>query len=157
MKLSEFKSHLSEISELNLFLPDGQPVPSHFHITEAGFVTKHFIDCGKTIHLKKTAVFQVWSAEDVWHRLKPEALISIINKSDKVFRGEDPEVEIEYQMETIGKFGLEYKAGDFILTVKQTDCLAKNRCEVLPGISNPSGIGENQKDFAVCKPVSGCC
>lgn len=157
MKLSEFKTYLSGVSKLNFLLPDGQPVPSHFHITEAGLVTKHFIDCGKTIHLKKTAVFQVWTARDVWHRLKPATLIGIINKSDKVFRGEDPEVEIEYQMETIGKFGLSYKDGDFILTAKQTDCLAKERCEILPEAAGPSDAINSKKGVAVCEPSSDCC
>jgi hypothetical protein len=157
MKLSEFKNHLSNVSTLNLILPNGQPVPSHFHITEAGLVTKHFIDCGKTIHLKKTAVFQVWTARDVWHRLKPATLIGIINKSDKVFRGEDPEVEIEYQMETIGKFGLSYKDGDFILTAKQTDCLARERCEINPEYDKLSHQQGQMKRNAVCLPASGCC
>jgi hypothetical protein len=157
MKLSEFKTYLSGVSKLNFLLPDRQPVPSHFHITEAGLVTKHFIDCGKTIHLKKTAVFQLWASNDVWHRLKPDTLVGIINKSDKVFRGEDPEVEIEYQMETIGKFGLTFKDGDFILTATQTDCLAKERCDIIPEMAKHSGITERAKGVAICEPSSGCC
>ncbi|TVR34783.1 MAG: hypothetical protein EA390_02515 [Balneolaceae bacterium] len=157
MKLSEFKTYLSGVSKLNFLLPDGQPVPSHFHITEAGLVTKHFIDCGKTIHLKKTAMFQLWTAQDVWHRLKPETLIEIINKSDKVFRGEDPDVEIEYQMETIGKFGLTFKNGDFILTTTHTDCLAKEKCEIIPEMANHSDVADSEVGFTVCEPSSGCC
>ena len=156
MKLSEFKDHLGNAENLSFILPDGNAVPSHFHITEAGLLTKHFIDCGKTIHLKKTAVFQLWTAEDFDHRLKPATVLSIIEKSHKVFAGEDPEVEIEYQMETIGKFGLEYTDGEFRLTPRHTDCLAKYKdsdsCEIVPSFSEPTGKSE-----ACCGVESPCC
>lgn len=153
MKLSEFKSHLSNTKELNLVQHDGSPVPSHFHITEAGLLTKHFIDCGKTIHMKKSAVFQLWSSEDVWHRLKPESVISIIDKSHRVFQGEDPEVEIEYQTETVGKFGLEFDGDQFILTSKKTECLAKETCGIEP--SQAETI--EPETSACCESTSGCC
>jgi hypothetical protein len=151
MKLSEFKATLNDIDELNLMQHDGTPVPSHFHITEAGLLTKHFVDCGKTIHLKKSAVFQVWTAEDVWHRLKPETVVDIIDKSHKVFQGEDPEVEIEFQMETIGKFGLDFDGKNFLLVPKETDCLAKERC----GIESASGLLSETAE--ACVPGGGCC
>ena len=151
MKLSDFRNHLNSIDELHFVLPDGSEVPAHFHITEAGLLTKHFIDCGKTIHLKKTAVFQLWTAEDYDHRLKPATAASIIDKSHKVFTGENPEVEIEYQMDTIGKFGLEFENGRFVLTPTYTDCLAKQRCE-LPAVQvlaeDPAGC---------CAPGVGYC
>lgn len=153
MKLSEFKSHLSEVEELNLVQHDGTPVPSHFHITETGLLTKHFIDCGKTIHLKKSAVFQVWSAGDVWHHLKPETVISIINKSHRVFQGEDPEVEIEYQMETVGKFGLEFDGSNFVLTPKQTECLAQEACSLESALDEAVG----SQTSVCCEPGGGCC
>lgn len=153
MKLSEFKSHLSNVENLNLIQHDGTPVPSHFHITEAGLLTKHFIDCGKTIHTKKSAVFQVWSAEDVWHRLKPKTVISIIDKSHKVFQGEDPEVEIEYQTDTVGKFGLEFDGNRFMLTTKKTECLAKETCGVKPTQTATT----EQETSACCEPSGGCC
>lgn len=150
MRLSEFRHHLDNLNELTFTLPDGTEVPPHFHITEAGLLTKHFIDCGKTIHLKKTAVFQLWTADDTDHRLKPSVAGSIIDKSYKVFAGEDPEVEIEYQMDTIGKFGLEFEAGRFFLTPTHTDCLAKERCEVVPVIDIAEEAG-------YCTPGGGCC
>lgn len=151
MNLSEFKDYLNDLDELNLLQHDGTPVPSHFHITEAGLLTKHFVDCGKTIHLKKSAVFQVWSAEDVWHRLKPETVVDIIDKSHKVFQGEDPEVEIEYQMETIGKFGLDFDGNNFLLVPKETECLAKERCGI------DSAYGKLSETAAACVPGAGCC
>lgn len=151
MKLSDFRQHLDTISELNFILPDGTEVPCHFHITEAGLLTKHFIDCGKTIHLKKTAVFQLWTADDTGHRLKPSTVGGIIDESYKVFAGEDPEVEIEYQMDTIGKFGLEFQNGRFALTPTYTDCLAKERCEVVP----VTALAEEAT--GCCTPGGGCC
>ena len=47
MKLSQFKQHLDTVSALNFVQPNGNFVPNHFHITEAGLTTKHFIDAGK--------------------------------------------------------------------------------------------------------------
>jgi hypothetical protein len=153
MKLSEFKYHLGHTENLSFLLPDGTAVPSHFHVTEAGLLTKHFIDCGKTIHLKKTAVFQLWTADDTHHRLEPETVVQIIDKSHRVFDGEDPEVEIEYQMETIGKFGLEFENGKFLLTPTYTDCLAKERCEVPP----QQIMAEKSASAECCTPAGGCC
>ncbi|MGA8855051.1 MAG: DUF6428 family protein, partial [Christiangramia sp.] len=48
MKLSEFKNQLSRLKEIAFQLPNGQLVPEHFHVTEVGKITKHFIDCGGT-------------------------------------------------------------------------------------------------------------
>jgi hypothetical protein len=151
MKLSEFRNQLNKIDDLSFTLPDGAMVPSHFHITEAGLLTKHFIDCGKTIHLKKTAVFQLWTADDYHHRLKPATVASIIDKSYKVFAGEDPEVEIEYQMDTIGKFGLDFQSGRFVLTPTYTDCLAKENCEITPALATAD------ETAGCCVPGGGCC
>jgi len=35
------------------------------------------------------------------------------------------EVEVEYQSDTIGRYGLDFEQGRFLLTTKQTDCLAR--------------------------------
>ena len=43
---------------------------------------------------------------------------------------ENLEIEIEYQSETIGKYGLEFEGGRFLLQATQTDCLAKEKCGV---------------------------
>ena len=58
MNLSQFKNHLDEVSQLNFIQPNGNFIPSHFHITEAGLTTKNFIDCGGTLELKKRLVFR---------------------------------------------------------------------------------------------------
>ena len=49
MKLSEVKSALKSLETIGFQLPDGSLVPSHFHVTEVGKVSKHFIDCGGTL------------------------------------------------------------------------------------------------------------
>ena len=49
MRLNEIKSILAKSEKIEFALPDGTLVPSHFHVTEVGKVTKHFIDCGGTV------------------------------------------------------------------------------------------------------------
>ena len=50
MTLSELKSLLAAHPQraFRLLLPDGDPVPVSFHITEVGRVHKSFLDCGGT-------------------------------------------------------------------------------------------------------------
>ena len=48
MRLSTFKQALAQIDKLQFQLPNGQFVPAHFHLTEAGYVTRDYIDCGGT-------------------------------------------------------------------------------------------------------------
>ncbi len=48
MKIAELKQNLAEVSAINFKLPDNTYLPVHFHVTEVGLVTKHFIDCGGT-------------------------------------------------------------------------------------------------------------
>jgi hypothetical protein len=82
MKLSELKTILAEVNTIAFELPNGSLVPSHFHVTEVGKVTKHFIDCGGTIRNEEVANFQLWSADDYDHRLHPEKLVDIIALSE---------------------------------------------------------------------------
>jgi Family of unknown function (DUF6428) len=55
MKISEFKTHLNNLDSVNFKLPNGTLVPLHFHITEVGRISKHFIDCGGDVHEEKYA------------------------------------------------------------------------------------------------------
>ena len=131
MKLSEFKNRLEALEQLEFVLQNGQKVPSHFHITEVGMTTKQFTDCGNTFRIQKTATLQLWSSVDFHHRLSPKKVLSIINSTTKMFEGEDLEIEIEFQQETVGKFGLDFNNNQFILTNTKTDCLAKTSCGVV--------------------------
>ena len=154
MKLSEFKQKLSAVNALNFILPNGNFIPRHFHITAAGLSTKHFIDCGGKTHTYKTAVVQIWVAQDFEHRLKPFGLLNIFNLSKNILDNDDLEIEVEYQTETVGIYQLGMQNENFTLLPKQTDCLAKSNCGV------PETKNELQLEIAetaCCKPGGGCC
>lgn len=153
MKLSGVKKSLSTVSSVNFQLPDGSFVPEHFHVTEIGLVTKHFIDCGGTVRTEKVANFQLWDANDFEHRLKPQKLLNIIALSEKIIHLEDLEIEVEYQGDTIGKYGLEFNGTNFLLLPMQTNCLAQDKCGIPPEKLKirVAATGEN------CTPGGGCC
>src|SRR5687768_4252512 len=131
MKLSDVKRILSNAETVDFKLENGASVPEHFHVTEVGLVTKHFIDCGGTVRNEKTANFQLWDANDFDHRLKPGKLLNIIALSEKTLGlDEDLEVEVEYQAETIGKYHLGHDGKNFILQSTKTACLASDKCGV---------------------------
>ncbi|WP_179346483.1 DUF6428 family protein [Winogradskyella ursingii] len=130
MRLSEIKTILKKLETIAFELPNGNLVPKHFHVTEVGEVTKNFIDCGGTLRNEKVVNFQLWNADDYDHRLHPEKLLNIIELSEKVLNIGDLEIEVEYQSDTIGKFGLDFNGTNFLLTSKQTDCLAKENCGI---------------------------
>jgi len=158
MKLSEIKNQLKNLSQIAFQLPNGELVPSHFHVTEVGLITKNFIDCGGQIREEAVVNFQLWEANDYDHRLHPEKLVSIIELSERKLLIPDLEVEVEYQMkETIGKFSLDFDGTNFQLKSKLTDCLAKDNCGI-PTKKMKTKIGEwKQKETSCCTPDSGCC
>ena len=149
MNLSAIKQILPTLENVLFELENGNKVPEHFHVTEVGMVTKNFIDCGGVIRSEKVVNFQLWNANDYDHRLKPTKLLNIIRLSEQKLGIEDLEIEVEYQGETIGKYGLKFKENTFILTNKQTDCLAKDNC----GIPEEKLVA-TQNTF---KPSDGCC
>lgn len=155
MKLSEIKNILNSQQTISFQLPNGELVPSHFHVTEVGKISKKFIDCGGTVREENVANFQLWSADDYDHRLHPEKLLNIIQLSEKVLGIEDLEIEVEYQSDTIGKFGLEFENNAFQLTTKHTDCLAKENCG-LPPEKKKVNLAEIEAS-SCCSPSSGCC
>ncbi len=156
MKLSQVKLLLPSMDVLQFKLENGTMVPAHFHITEVGMVSKHYIDCGGTIRKEKMVNFQLWYANDITHQLKPEKLLEIIELSEIKLGVEDQEIEVEYQAETIGKYGLAFDGTNFILLNKKTACLAEDQC----GIPTKQKI--NLKELTVlntnsCTPGSKCC
>ncbi|MDF4203284.1 DUF6428 family protein [Maribacter sp. SA7] len=155
MKLSEIKNHLAELDTIAFELPNGELVPNHFHVTEVGKITKNFIDCGGTVRNEEVVNFQLWNANDYDHRLHPEKLINIIELSEKVLGIEDLEIEVEYQGQTIEKFGLDFDGTNFRLTSKQTDCLAKDNCGI-PAEKPKLNLSEMDQQSS-CAPGSGCC
>ncbi|WP_375253509.1 DUF6428 family protein [Dokdonia donghaensis] len=155
MKLSEVKNVLNGLETISFQLPSGELVPSHFHVTEVGKVSKHFIDCGGTVRKEEVVNFQLWNADDYDHRLHPEKLVNIIELSEKILGIEDLEIEVEYQASTIGKYGLEFNGSSFLLTSKQTDCLAKDQCGI-PGVE-PAVEVVAETSSSCCGPNSTCC
>lgn len=156
MKLSELKAQLGTSGELNFRMPNGNYVPKHFHVTEVGQVHKHFIDCGGTVRREKTVSLQLWEASDFDHRLAPQKLNEIIALSEKVLGVEDGEIEVEYQSDTIGKYGLAFDGKDFVLTQKKTACLASDACGTTEKVKvNLSEL--HVKKAACCDIGSNCC
>jgi hypothetical protein len=154
MKLSEFKAHLEAHPEheLTFILPDGGRIAAHAHITEVGRVDKSFIDCGGTIRSVSAANLQAWVADDVDHRFAPAKLAKVLEASRALFRGEDLDVEIEYEDGYISQFpvveaGAEGKHVYFRLGTKHTDCLAKDVCLVEAAATAGEG----------CCGGGGCC
>jgi len=147
MKLLEFKTILKTKDTIAFQLPNGQLVPSHFHVTEVGGVEKNFIDCGGIIRKENRVNFQLWEANDYDHRLHPEKLVNIIDLSVEKLGLTDQEIEVEYQGETIGKYFLAYNGENFLLTKTLTDCLAKDNC----------GIPVETVENNTCIPGGGCC
>lgn len=151
MKLSDVKQALAGLPAVNFKLPDGSSVPQHFHVTEVGLVTKHFIDCGGVERKESVVNFQLWEAGDYDHRLAPQKFLHILNLSKKVLGDADAlNIEVEYQQDTIGKFDLTFDGKDFILAPKQTACLAQDACGI-PAKQMPA------KAVSGCAPKSGCC
>jgi len=157
MKLSEIKSHLNHLETIAFQLPDGTLVPNHFHVTEVGKVTKHFIDCGGTVRHEEVVNFQLWEANDYEHRLHPEKLLKIIELSQNKLDIGDFEIEVEYQGATIGKYGLDFDGKNFQLTTKMTDCLAKDNCGI-PKEKLKVNLSKLQSaEASCCTPGGGCC
>ncbi|WCM42625.1 DUF6428 family protein [Flavobacterium sp. CBA20B-1] len=157
MKLSTIKEILPTLENVAFQLENGTFVPEHFHVTEVGQITKKFIDCGGVVRTEKVINFQLWNADDYNHRLKPTKLLNIIKLSEEKLGIEDAEIEVEYQVETIGKFDLDFNGKTFVLKNKTTACLAEDAC----GIPSEKQK-KNLEDLSVntsnsCTPGGGCC
>ena len=154
MKLSEFKLYLKNSKKVEFQLPNGDYVPSHFHVTEVGLNSKKYIDCGSNIRITNKVNFQLWFADDYNHKISPEKLLRIIELSEKTFMLMDLEIEIEFQQSTIGVFDLDYKNDIFQLINKKTDCLDKQKC----GFEEKKMVEySSTKKQKICNPEDGCC
>jgi hypothetical protein len=159
MKKSHFIHCLREPGPIQFILPDGQRVAPHFHITEVGLTTRHFVDCGGTVREEQHLSLQLWVADDTEHRLAPLKLLSIIQTALPLIepKGLDVEVEVEYQNQSISRYGLAFDGTAFHLIAKQTGCLAEDQCGFTPQkhirpLSEITPINE-----AICSPGTGCC
>lgn len=154
MRLQELKSALTQVDQLRFVDSHGQVVPAHFHLTEVGRIEKHFIDCGGTMRKESKINFQLYTASDYDHRLGVQKMNSILNLSEQKLGLTDTDIEVEYQGETVGKYGLSFDGKSFHLLPTQTDCLAKEEC----GIPKPRvKLSDLNQQSASCTPESGCC
>lgn len=131
-------------------LPYGEFVPSHFHVTEVGRVQRNFIDCGGTHREAVSCLLQVWTANDLDHRLQAEKLAKILRLAEPVLNSEDLPVEIEYGEDVASQYFLSDaevtpKGLLLILAGKQTECLARDKC----------GVGSCKSEG--CCQSEGCC
>jgi hypothetical protein len=147
MKLHELKAALSANAQggIRMILPDGDRIPDEFHVTEVGYVSKKFIDCGGTARASDACVLQAWVSEsDREHRLSAGKLGSILEMARGVLPNDDLEVEVEYERCAISQYSLlsAEPIGDTVtlrLESKHTDCLAKEACGVEAGGCGPEG------------------
>lgn len=157
MKLLEFIESLKGMQSLTFRMPTGEAIPAHFHITEAGVVTKNYIDCGGTKRVETKIVFQIWVADDTEHRLKSEKLLGIIELAEAIHGYQDLEVEFEYQGETICTYGIQNSLGQFLFVNKFTDCLAKDKCGI-PEYKTKKNLADlTPSNGSSCTPGGGCC
>ncbi len=159
MLLSEVKQFLTDRTSFTIVLPDGTAVPRHFHVTEVGETTKHFIDCGGKVRHEKRANFQLWSADDYDHRLAPDKLVKIIEIAERELGLSNLEVEVEYQGErSIEKFGLAAEGDQLNLTGTATACLAREDCGLPEPVKKAAiSLVGFQSASKACTPGGGCC
>jgi hypothetical protein len=153
MLLSAFKHTIGQLDTLQFQLPNGQYVPAHFHLTEAGYVTRNYIDCGGTQRQEAKINFQLFVASDIDHRLQPQKVLDILDVVAQRINIPDVEVEIEYQQNTIGRYRLAFDGSVFQLINTQTACLASDQC----GIPQEKPRVRVTASGVSCDPKSGCC
>ena len=83
-------------------------------------------------------------------------MVHIIELSEKILDLGDLDIEVEYQGDTIGKFGLDFDGVNFLRTTTQTDCLAKSNCGI-PEVKTKVSLAGVQEVEECCEPGSGCC
>jgi hypothetical protein len=135
MKVKDFISFLSKNDlPVTFCLPEGNCIPSNFHITEVGRVNKFFVDCGGTKRQNSTCSLQIWVADDKDHRLTSNKLVKIFNLGSYLFV-ENLEIEVEYGINAISCYVLDnVKVNENEIIVfledKKTDCLAPDKCGI---------------------------
>jgi len=157
MTIEEIKVQLGQVENLRFKLPDGSFVPAHFHITEVGKLSKDFIDCGGVRRTEVEACFQLWQEEADDHRLAPQKLLKIIESSEAQLGLANLPIVVEYQgKNTIEKFNLAFDGDHFLLTSKQTACLASEECGV-PQEKKMIDLSSFTANANACTPGGGCC
>lgn len=157
MKLSQLQAALGTMEGVTFKLPDGTEVPAHFHVTEVGAVTKHYIDCGGTLRQDVSISMQLWQASDYDHRLQASKLSNILELAKSTLQLPDAEVEVEYQgASTIERYALTTTKDGLQLLPIETACLALDACGVGDKVKvNLAGAVATATNY--CSPDGGCC
>lgn len=157
MKLTAFKDLLVQHSEklVAFVFDDGEFIPGNFHVTEVGYVTKNFIDCGGTVRNTAHVQLQVWLGNDEDHTLPAGKLARIIDLAQPLIPSSGLDVEIEYENCVISQYVVEDASAEdgkviFRLGDKHTDCLAKEACGIVPAGAAGSAGG-------CCGGSTSCC
>jgi len=144
MKTNQLIKLLSDNADatLHMILPSGEAVPYHFHVTEVGHVRKNFIDCGGTHRESTSCLLQIWTAHDADHRLLAGKLSNILKQAGQMFGFDNLPVEVEYGIGVASQYVVDDVVVIpncllFVLSGKQTDCLAPDKC----GVNQCSGGG----------------
>jgi hypothetical protein len=140
MNISEFKNALTAAGDarVEFVLPDGAKIPSHYHVTEVGFVSKDFFDCGGVRRVDQYCVLQLWVAGDVEHGLTASKVSTVLNYTDSVIQSRDVPVMVEYQRESITRYAVSsanrvFGKMSIDLVPVFTECLAPDRCGIGSG------------------------
>ncbi len=164
MKTKEFLSLLKEHENKSLLFQysEGALVGANYHITEVKNIDIESVDCGAGTDSWKETVIQLWeSPKEIGKTeyMTSTKALNILNKVDKMRPMElGAELKFEYSNASFHTAQL-FVADIFVsdrqllvqLSVKQTDCKAKENCGV------PAGYTTSQAQEAACAPGSGCC
>jgi hypothetical protein len=134
VKITQFRSALEAAPDalVRFTLPDGGQVPAHFHVTEVGYLSKKFIDCGGLTGATESCVLQTWLGDDDDHRLTAGRLAKILALGGRLWPHEDLNIEVEYDCCVISQYPVTAakRMGEhleFTLGSKSTQCLARER------------------------------
>jgi len=165
MNTSEFLSLLKQHQDKSLLFEyaDGKLVGANYHITEVKNLTVDAVDCGAGTDFWKETIVQLWeSPKEIGKResISVYKALSILNKVDRIKpMVQDAEIKFEYGNSDfhtaqlfVNDYTLDTKTLTFKLSVRKTDCKAKETC----GIETPSER-KTQESQTCCTPESGCC
>jgi hypothetical protein len=155
MNFGSLKTNLLQHPDKNVrfVLPDGDPIPAEFHVTEVGHVVKTFVDCGGSVRRQESCLLQAWvGGTDPDHRLSAGKLAHILGLSSKVIPSEDLEIEVEYEPCAVAQYKVAGAEADgdelrFQLAHKHTDCLAREACGLT---AEGSGCGCGEAEAKCC-------
>jgi hypothetical protein len=140
ISVSALKAALSVAPQLPLTVlwTDGEPIETHFHVTEVGRVQRDFVDCGGTVRRVVTCLLQTWVGEDTDHRVTAGKLLKAFAHAAPILGDDDLSVEVEYETCNVVQLVLaevRQEPDRFVLQLgqKHTDCLARGLCAPASG------------------------